>query len=122
MPYIRLETSLDLPAAKRVALMRAVIACTARELAVPEEACRAAYARIDRADAVIGTGTDEPWAIVHAHMKTGRTPSAKGAFTHALFDLLAAELGTARSALRILITDYQPEDWCNGGDAEPTPR
>jgi phenylpyruvate tautomerase PptA (4-oxalocrotonate tautomerase family) len=122
VPYIRLETSLDLPAAQRVALMRAVIACTARELAVPEEACRAAYARIDGADAVIGTGTDEPLAIVHAHVKTGRTPAVKSTFTHALFDLLAAELGTARSALRILITDYQPEDWRNGRDAEPTPR
>ncbi len=121
MPYIRLETSLDLCATQRDALLRAAIACTARELGVPEAACRAAFARIDRADVLIGTGTDEPWAMVHAHMKAGRSPAVKAAFTNALFDLLAEHLGAARSALRILVADYEPEDWCSGGDAGPTP-
>jgi phenylpyruvate tautomerase PptA (4-oxalocrotonate tautomerase family) len=122
MPFVRLETSVALSAAQRQDLMHAVIACAAEHLAVPAQACRAAYDPIDRADRVIGTGTNEPWAIAYAHMKAGRTPAIKAAFTNALFDLLAAQLGVPRNALRILITDYAPEDWNNGGNAESTLR
>ena len=122
MPFVRLETSGALPAAQRLGVLRAVIACTAEHLAVPAQACRAAYDVIDRNDRVIGTGTNEPWTMIFAHMKSGRTPAVKAAFTTALFDLLAAQLSVPRSSLRILITDYVAEDWNNGGDAEPTLR
>jgi phenylpyruvate tautomerase PptA (4-oxalocrotonate tautomerase family) len=122
MPFVRLETSVALSAAQRLDLMHAAIACTAEHLAVPAQACRAAYDLVDRAGRVIGTGTSEPWVIAYAHMKAGRTPAVKAAFSNALFDLLAARLDVPRSALRILISDYAAEDWNNGGDAESTRR
>jgi phenylpyruvate tautomerase PptA (4-oxalocrotonate tautomerase family) len=121
MPFVRLETSLDLPPAERLVLMRAIVACTARELGVPAEASRAEYALLDPADGVIGTGRNEPWVIAYLHMKAGRAPAVKGTLTKALFDLLVELLGVARGALRILIIDYTPEDWNNGGDTESTP-
>jgi hypothetical protein len=122
MPFVRLETSVDLSAGARIVVMHDMIACAAEHLGVPAQVCRAAYDLIDRADRVIGTGTNEPWVIAYAHMKAGRTPAVKAAFTNALFDLLAAQLDVPRSALRILISDYAPEDWNNGGDAETTLR
>jgi phenylpyruvate tautomerase PptA (4-oxalocrotonate tautomerase family) len=122
MPFVRLETSVALPAAQRLDVLQAVIACAAQHLAVPAQACRAAYDLIDRTDRAIGTGTNEPWTIAYAHMKAGRTRAVKAAFTNALFDLLAARLDVPRSTLRILISDYAPEDWNNGGDAESTLR
>jgi phenylpyruvate tautomerase PptA (4-oxalocrotonate tautomerase family) len=122
MPFVRLETSVALTAAQRLDVMHAVVACAAQHLGVPARACRAAYDLIDSADRVIGTGTSEPWTVAYAHMKAGRTPAIKGAFTNALFDLLAAQLGVPRSTLRILILDYPPENWNNGGDAGSTPR
>lgn len=116
MPFVQLETSVDLAAADRSDLLHAIIACTAEALTVPPETCRASYARTAATDGVIGTGTNEPWTIAYAHLKAGRSADRKHAFTDALFDLLAARLGVARSSLRILISDYAPEDWNNGGD------
>lgn len=122
MPFVRLETSIALPAAQRLDLLHDVIACAAEHLSIPAQFCRAAYDFVDRAERVIGTGSDEPWVMAYAHMKAGRTSASKAAFTNALFDLLAARLDAPRSALRILISDYAPEDWNNGGDAGSTLR
>jgi phenylpyruvate tautomerase PptA (4-oxalocrotonate tautomerase family) len=121
MPFVRLETSLDLSAMRRQSVLRAIITCTARALAVPESACRAAYVHIERSDVIIAAANAEPWVMAYAHIKAGRTPAIKATFTHALFDLLAAQLDVPRGALRILITDYAPEDWNNGGDVAATP-
>jgi hypothetical protein len=72
MPFVRVESSIDLEAEQRFALMHAVIACTAQALAVPQEACRASFAAIAAADYVTGTGPNEPWTIAYAHLKAGR--------------------------------------------------
>ncbi len=115
MPLITLETSVDVPEAKRMALMRSLIQTAARELSVGEDNVRASYTLVNASDFVIGQpGNADPWVMAHVHMKSGRDAGDKAHFCAAIFEFMARELGVPRGAIRILIQSYEPEDWNNG--------
>jgi phenylpyruvate tautomerase PptA (4-oxalocrotonate tautomerase family) len=112
MPYVRIQSNVDIDAGRRRQLLQAVSSLAANELGKPE---RYVMVAMDPVMPMMFAGTDEPLAYLELK-SIGLPESSTANLSDALCNLIHSEMGIARDRIYIEFADAPRKMWgWNGG-------
>jgi phenylpyruvate tautomerase PptA (4-oxalocrotonate tautomerase family) len=112
MPYVKIQSNVEIDTGKRQQLLRAVSSLTANELGKPE---RYVMVAMDPAIPMMFAGSDDPLAYLELK-SIGLPESSTADLSDALCSLINKETGIDRDRIYIEFTDAPRKMWgWNGG-------